>query len=291
MAGLEVREDVPLAPFTTFRIGGPARLFLRPADRGALERAVAFLGRRGIGFRVLGRGSNLLVDDRGVDLVLAPSGLQGLEGAGAAGRLRAEAGVPLARLIARSLAAGLVGLEALAGIPGSVGGAFAGNAGAGGTAFLDRVRRVFLVSGEGGGWMERRDLATGYRRVDLPPGTVAAVVEVELGAGDPDEARRRIRGLMARRARTQPLGRPSAGCVFRNPPGDSAGRLIEALGFKGYTLGGARVSERHANFIVNLGGARAADVRAIMKRIQERALRAAGVFLQPEIRVWSEEGE
>jgi UDP-N-acetylmuramate dehydrogenase len=308
VAGLEVLQGVPLAPVTSFRIGGPARVFLRPADVAALERTVAYLGRMSIEYRILGQGSNLLIDDGGVGVVLSLVRLgrfqvlvQGVGRAfsadphhgwasGSRCHVLVEAGCRLRPLLAWAVRQGWQGLEGLAGIPASMGGAAAMNAGTGAAVLSDVVERLLLVTSEGSAWWSREDLSFGYRQSGIPPGAVVAAVEITLEAERPSEVRRRTCELMAHRRRAQPLGMASAGCVFRNPPGFSAGWLIEACGLKGHHIGDAEVSGRHANFIVNRGDARAADVLALMEEIRSRVWREAGVFLVPEICIWARPG-
>ena len=187
----------------------------------------------------------------------------------------------LARFAARS---GLAGLEFLAGIPGTLGGALALNAGAHGGEIWTRVRQVTTI--DRGGRLRARgpaDFRVGYRQVTGPAGEWFLAAELELEPGEPAVCQARIRDLLERRNRTQPIGEPSCGSVFRNPPGDYAARLIEAAGLKGAREGGAQVSTRHANFIVNTGGASARDILALMARIQARVEGQSGVRLQPEV--------
>ncbi len=285
-AGLrgELRLEEPLYRHTSWRVGGVARRFYRPADAAdlaaflrTLEPAEPLLW--------LGLGSNLLVDDAGFPgtVIHTQGRLGGLERLGPLG-LRAECGVPCAKLARFAARAGLAGCEFLAGIPGTLGGALALNAGAHGGEIWTRVRRVTTID-RGGQFRERgpADFRVGYRQVVGPDGEWFLAAELELEAGEPAVCQARIRDLLERRNRTQPIGEPSCGSVFRNPPGDYAARLIEAAGLKGEREGGAQVSTRHANFIVNTGGASARDIRALMARIQARVEGQSGVRLQPEV--------
>jgi UDP-N-acetylmuramate dehydrogenase len=277
---------VPLAPFTSWRIGGPARQLYEPADLDDLARFLATLP-PGEPVFWLGLGSNVLVRDGGIPgTVVVTSGL--LNGLAALewGRVRVEAGVACAKVARFAARSGLVGAEFLAGIPGTLGGALAMNAGAFGGETWALVERVETLDRAGRRRERpRADYQPGYRQVRGPSGEwfVAAVLRLE--PGDPAAATARIRGLLRRRAETQPLGQPSCGSVFRNPAGDFAGRLIEACGLKGVCVGGACVSDKHANFIVNTGGATAAAVEALMRQVTETVERSHGVHLQPEVRV------
>ena len=203
--------------------------------------------------------------------------------------IRAEAGAACAKLARFAARAGLVGLEFFAGIPGTLGGALAMNAGAFGGETWRRVTLVETVD-RSGRVRERlpEEFRIGYREVQGPAGEWFLAAHLELEAGDSEAAQTEIRRLLAQRAATQPTGQPSCGSVFRNPKGDYAARLIEAAGLKGERIGGAQVSEKHANFIINTGDASAADIEALVVRVQERVEAASGIRLQPEVRVLGE---
>ncbi len=292
-AGLRGRleRDVPMARHTSWRVGGRAERVYRPAD---LDDLAAFL-------RTLppdeplhwvGLGSNLLVRDGGLrgTVILLHGGLDRIERLDAR-TVRAEAGAACAKLARATARMGLAGLEFMAGIPGTVGGALAMNAGAFGGETWARVRQVWTI--DRAGRVRARapaDYTVGYRSVRGPAGEWFVAAALALAPGD-GRGLERIRALLARRAATQPMGRPSCGSVFRNPPGDHAGRLIEAAGLKGVRRGGAMVSERHANFIVNTGGATAADIEALIRHVQETVERVHGVRLEPEVRIVGEPEE
>jgi UDP-N-acetylmuramate dehydrogenase len=241
----------------------------------------------------LGGGTNLLVSDRGVRGVVVRLGKAfdfvewRLDAAGA--EVRAGAAVPFKRLVYRAVAAGLAGLEFGEGIPGTLGGGLLMNAGAFGGEIGRVVEAIEAVAAGGEALvLPRARLGFSYRRLALPAGAVVTAVRLRLARGDPADLRAAVADAKARRDRHQPKGRPNAGSVFKNPAGAHAGRLIEAAGLKGARLGGAMISERHANFIVNLGGARAADVKGLMD-LAQRAVRArARVELEPEIRLVGE---
>ncbi|HPB75615.1 MAG TPA: UDP-N-acetylmuramate dehydrogenase [Chromatiaceae bacterium] len=280
----ELRLDEPLSRHTSWRVGGRARRFYRPADAADLADFLRTLD-PAEPLLWLGLGSNLLVDDAGFPgTVIHTQGRLGLlERVGTLG-LRAECGVPCAKLARFAARSGLAGIEFLAGIPGTLGGALALNAGAHGGEIWTWVRQVTTI--DRGGRIRARgpaEFRVGYRQVKGPAGEWFLAAELELEAGEPAASQARIRDLLERRNRSQPIGEPSCGSVFRNPPGDYAARLIEAAGLKGAREGGAQVSTRHANFIVNTGGASARDILALMARIQARVEGQSGVRLQPEV--------
>jgi UDP-N-acetylmuramate dehydrogenase len=188
--------------------------------------------------------------------------------------------------VAYSKREGLRGLEGLAGIPGQVGGAIAGNAGSYGTEIKDIVASVTLIDLEGRTLvLGREDIAFGYRSAELPRGSMVLGAELRLARGRPDEVARRIGKWLETKKKTQPLGKRSAGCVFKNPPGDSAGRLIDRAGCKGMRVGAIEVSGLHADFFINTGGGSARDFLRLMDRVAERVRAAFGIELEPEIRI------
>ena len=286
-----VALNAPMEGLTTLGVGGPADLLVYPADREDLTDLVAHLAERRIPWLVLGNGSNLVVRDGGIRgaVVSLAEGFRGLErrdGPGGDPRVYAEAGVGLRRLVRWCVDQGIAGLEALAGIPGTVGGAVAMNAGAWGTEIGERVLELEVLSPGGETRvLGRPELRFRYRGLDLPPGHVVLAALLEGEPADPDEVRTRTRELHRRRQDTQPVRERSAGSVFRNPPGEAAGRLIESCGLKGVRVGDAEVSRIHANFIVNLGHATASQVVALMGMIQERVYVKHGIRLEPEVRI------
>ncbi len=280
------RGSAPLE--TTLKIGGPAEVLLRPAGTGELVRCLDRLSGDNIPFRLLGGGSNLLVDDRGVEGVVirpeyAPEELV-IEGS----RVKAPAGMGLGRLVKAAKEAGLAGLEFAAGIPGTVGGAAAMNAGWGGEELAGVIRQVGIYRPGGGmAELDRAACRFGYRASRFPEtGEVVLRVELELFPGDREEIAAKTREVLRRRKESLPLEYPSAGSVFKNPPGDRAGRLIEAAGLKGKRIGDARISEKHANVIVNLGQATFADVRQLIDLARETVREHSGIDLELEIRIW-----
>jgi UDP-N-acetylmuramate dehydrogenase len=284
----EVVRDAPLAPRTAIRVGGPADLLVRPGDPEALGELLRAVRELGVPLFVLGGGANTLVADAGVRGVVLklPQDLSEEEAIGE--RLLLAAGAPTSRLPARAHAHGLTGMEFIAGIPGTLGGAVAMNAGTRLGEMKDLVTRVELATAEGTGFVPAAALQFGYRTCHLPEGAVVTRVELGLRPGDVARSRDLMREDRDRRRRTQPLDRPTFGSTFRNPPGDYAGRLIEAAGLKGHRVGNAMWSDVHANFIVNLGGATAAEVRSLMRLAQGRVLDLAGIRLETEVRLLGE---
>ncbi len=281
----EAVRDAPLAPRTAVRVGGPADLLVRPADPDDLAVLLRAVRELGLPLFPLGGGANLLVSDlgvRGVVVKLPPAfGEEPSVGA----RLVLSAGAPSSRLTARAQRLGLVGCEFAAAIPGTLGGLVAMNAGTRAGEMRDVVRRVELATADGAGWVEAAALAFGYRTCRLPPGAVVTRLEVELREGDAAASRAAMEADVAHRRATQPLDRPTFGSTFRNPRGQFAGRLIEAVGLKGHRVGGACWSEVHANFIVNLGGAAARDVTALIRLARGRVRERFAIDLEPEVRL------
>ncbi|MFZ5532704.1 MAG: UDP-N-acetylmuramate dehydrogenase [Pseudomonadota bacterium] len=284
-----LRHHEPMAPHTSWRVGGPAEIFFEPAD---VDDLAAFLAGLPADMPLfwMGLGSNLLVRDGGIDgVVIATSrGLGALQRL-TSGAVRAEAGVPCAKLARLCEREGLAGGAFFAGIPGTLGGALAMNAGAFGGETWAQVTRVEVMNRAGARfWRDAAAYEVGYRHVVTPvPGEwfIAAEWRFESADEAASTGPSRVRELLARRAATQPLGLPSCGSVFRNPLGDHAARLIEAAGLKGARCGDAEVSTKHANFIINRGQARAADIEALIERIQAAVWSRFGVELVPEVRI------
>lgn len=291
-------ENEPMARHVTWRAGGRAARAYRPADLADLQ---AFLRTRPDCERILlvGLGSNLLVRDGGfagtVVLMHDTRGAIRMD----EDLVFAGAGVACPKVARFAATHGREGAEFLAGVPGTVGGALAMNAGCYGAETWQYVERVDTIDRTGRVRARRRtDYDLGYRHCALKSPADARAVDEEwfvaawfaFPRGDGSRARERIRELLAKRIASQPLGLPNAGSVFRNPPGDHAARLIEACGLKGYSVGGARISEQHANFIVNPGGrARAADIEALIAHARAAVLDRFGIALQPEVRIVGEE--
>lgn len=285
----ELRYDEPLFKHTTWRVGGLARRYYRPADAMDLVRFLEQLP-RDEPLLWLGMGSNLLVRDGGFNgTVVATQGcLNGLE-LTEDGLLRVEAGVACPKVARAAAQEGLCGIEFLAGIPGTMGGALAMNAGAFGGETWQYVEKVETIDRHGR-VRERKvgDFHIGYRRVEGPEGEWFLAAWLRLQPGDAEKMQGEIRQLLERRAATQPIGMPSCGSVFRNPEGDHAARLIEAAGLKGRCIGGACVSEKHANFIINSGNASATDIEQLIEQVQTEVEAASGIRLQTEVHIVGE---
>ena len=281
----ELRLDEPLSRHTVWGIGGPAKRFYRPADIHDLTRFMTSLPAEESIFW-LGLGSNVLVRDRGIDgTVIATDKLDGIEIV-AATRVRVEAGVACPKVAKFCAARQMGGAEFFAGIPGSLGGALAMNAGAFGGETWDLVESVQTIARDGKlHQREAKEYAIGYRSVQGPEEEWFTAASLRLVADEDGNAAVRIKELLRRRAETQPMGTRNCGSVFRNPPGDYAARLIEASGLKGERVGKALVSEKHANFIINTGGATAADVESLIARVAERVQVDSGVRLVREVHI------
>jgi len=280
-----VRRGEPLARHTTYHIGGPAALFVECATVADLAAATCILAEEEIEWTVLGKGSNVLASDAGYSGAVLTLGRDFKRHVIDDDHLRSGAGVILAAVVQDAFKVGLSGLEFAVGIPGTVGGALAMNAGSRDEWIGSIVESVTLFApGRGLVAVRGPEIVWEYRRSDLPSRGI--IVEAVLRVTESDEVgiRRAMEANLRRRKRTQPLNMPSAGSVFVNPQGDSAGRLIEAAGLKRARVGGAMVSDVHANFIVNAGGATAADVVALVRLIRETVKDANGIELRPEIR-------
>jgi UDP-N-acetylmuramate dehydrogenase len=282
-------EGEPMARHTTWRVGGPAERYYQPADLADLA---GFLASQPADEPLtwVGLGSNLLVRDGGIrGTVIATSGLLNeIEQLGPT-TVRAEAGVSCAKVARFCARLGLVGAEFLAGIPGTLGGALAMNAGAFGGETWALVESVESLDRQGK--LHRRSLADyriGYRSVQGPAGEWFVAATLSLSRGDAEAAVGRIRELLEQRGASQPTQQPNAGSVFRNPPGDHAARLIEAAGLKGQCLGGACVSDKHANFIVNTGRATAAEIEALIEQVAQTVRERFGVALEREVHILGE---
>ncbi|MGI8738495.1 MAG: UDP-N-acetylmuramate dehydrogenase [Gammaproteobacteria bacterium] len=281
-----LRSNVPLKGLNSWRVGGPADRLFRPAD---LDDLALFLSQTAADEPLtwLGLGTNVLVRDGGVrgTVIATHAALDDVVRLDNS-RVRAQAGVPCAKLARRSADWSLAGAEFMAGIPGTLGGALAMNAGAFGGQTRDVVAAVDTIDRRG---VIRRRLASefsvDYRHVEPPCEEWFVAAELALKAGNMNVSRREIQALLARRGVTQPLGVASCGSVFRNPPGDFAARLIDTAGLKGHRIGGACVSSMHANFIINDAEASAADIEALIGFVQRRVEDAHGVRLVPEVRI------
>jgi len=275
-----------LGPRTTWRIGGPAELFLAPETAEELVSAIAALRAEGMPWRVLGGGSNLLVSDRGVrGAVLCLARMASVRREGET--IVADAGAELHRVVRYAAAEGLCGAENLAGIPGTVGGAIFGNAGGRHGDIGAITTRLDLLDAEGR--VETIEPPPGffrYRRSSVG-GRIVLRAVLKLVPADPAAVTERSRSIILERRRTQPGWVGNAGCVFKNPPGHSAGRLIDLAGCKGMREGGVEVSRVHANFFENVAQGSSDDVERLIDRVRETVLRREGIELEEEVRRWS----
>lgn len=283
---LRVERDVPMSGYTTFRVGGPVSYLLTPTTQEALRRVLRRAAEAHVPVYALGGGTNLLVADEGwhgavvrIERNLAEVRIDGRE-------VIARAGARIPALAALAARAGLTGLEYLAGVPGTVGGALGINAGAFGREFGSYVTHVdgFTHAGE-----PRRyavsEIHYAYRIADYPEPILFTAARLELEEDDPKAIGRRAAEIRAKRQSSQPTRSKSAGCAFKNPKGDSAGRVIDAAGLKGFAVGGAQVSTVHANYLVNLGGATAKEIRQLIRDVQRRVNDALGITLTTEVRM------
>jgi UDP-N-acetylmuramate dehydrogenase len=280
-----IRRAESLARHTTYRIGGPAALYADCATLADLALTTQILAEEEVEWTVLGKGSNVLVADSGYDGAVISLGRDfkrhSLEG----DQLKSGAGVILAAIVRDAFSAGRTGLEFAVGIPGTVGGALAMNAGSRDEWIGSVVESVTLfVPGEGLVGVRGPEVAWGYRRSGLSQRGIIVEAALRLDEGDEVYIRRTMEASLRRRKRSQPLSVPNAGSVFVNPEGDSAGRLIEAAGLKGHQIGGAAVSDIHANFIINAGGATAADVIELIGLIRDTVKDMHDIELRPEVR-------
>ena len=285
------REYEPMSAHCSFRIGGPARLFCLPADEDEAAKLLKLMYGEGVRPVVIGSGTNLLVPDGGLDaVVLCTAAMDGVSAAGE--ELRAGAGCPMARAAAAAQRAQLAGLEFAHGIPGSVGGGVFMNAGAYGGEMKDVLASARVLSPDGSAeTMGAEELGLSYRRSALEgSGRVLTGAVFRLRPDSGAEIAARMRALAEKRRASQPLEWPSAGSTFKRPQGGYAAAMIDQAGLKGLAVGGAKVSEKHAGFIINAGGATYADVTALIAEVQRRVFERFGVMLEPEVRILGPEG-
>ena len=288
--GDQILENEPMSKHTTFRVGGPADVMFLPESGEQLAAALAAAKAAGVPVVVIGNGSNLVVRDGGIRGLVIALG-EGMAAIARAGNiLTAWAGASLSRVAAYAQASGLSGLEFASGIPGTLGGGCAMNAGAYGGQLSDVLLDAeVLLNGECR-TLTREDMQMGYRTsLPLREGGIVVSARFELTPDDPEAIAARMRDLNARRRDKQPLNHPSAGSTFKRPEGFFAGALIEQAGLKGRAVGGARVSEKHAGFIVNTGGATAADILSLIGIVQDEVQARFGVRLETEVRVLGED--
>jgi len=282
-----ITENEPLARHTYFRIGGPAKYFVEPRTEDELAAVLARFGEEGEDIHVLGGGTNLLVSDDGIDGVVIHLGEEFSVCEFQEGTTRAivAAAYPLSAVVRKSVERGLAGLEGVIGVPGTFGGAALMNAGGKYGNVGDVITSVVVMNYDGSVHrIERDELEFTYRSSNIP----GIVLRAELGfvRGATDHLSAKMKEVLQQKRDSQPLSAKSAGCVFKNPPGGSAGALVDQLGFKGVTVGGAQVSTKHANFIINTGAATAANVLELVDKIRDKVKGAFGLDLELEVRLW-----
>ncbi len=285
-----VKEQEPLRRHTTFRIGGPAKIFVEPRDEADLKMLLRLAKRGKITCLVLGAGSNILASDHGVNAAVIRLSSAYFKKISVSGlRMHIGAGCALSNALAWSQKRGLAGLECLAGIPGTVGGALVGNAGRGnaGSWISDVVESVRVMDCRGRiRTLKKKQVRFGYRCSGLGAYVVLEAC-VRLHKDRPQKILQKIRQALAVRKEKQGISLPNAGCIFKNPASEPAGKLIELCGLKGRRMGGARISSRHANFIVNTGSASSRDVRRLMALVQKKVKEKFNLHLKPELKIWN----
>ncbi len=294
---MKILKNEPLKQHTSFRVGGPAKVYVVPEDIEELQKLIRFLHEEELPYDIIGNGTNLLVSDAGVDHVVVEIGraLEGIEllpEANASDEktyyIRVLAGTLLSKAAQFAATQALSGMEALRGIPGTLGGAVTMNAGAYGTEMKDVLYSVDVLTPEGElRTLTPAELALGYRHSVIPErGYVVVAATLALRKGDPVEIKARMADFQNRRKEKQPLDKASAGSTFKRPEGYFAGKLIEDTGLRGFRHGGAQVSEKHCGFVINDGTARAADIYWLIGEVRKRVLMEQHVELTPEVKLW-----
>ncbi len=285
-AGCRYRCEEPLRLHTSFRIGGPAELFVTPDSPRQTAQLLDACRRFGVPALVMGNGSNLLVPDEGIRGAVVAFGASMSRITRRGNTLIAEAGATLSQLCRFAQQEGLTGLEFAWGIPGSVGGAVRMNAGAYGGEIKDVVTAVDGLTTDGKAFsVSAQEAQFGYRTSRFVAGEIVSSAVFSLFPGSPETIDARMAEILQKRMEKQPLDYPSAGSAFKRPKGAFAAALIDSCGLKGLTVGGAQVSEKHAGFVINTGGATAHDVLALLRQVQEEVLRQTGILLEPEIQI------
>ena len=281
--------NAPMRRFTSMKVGGPAECLLFPKDVDELKKVVRFARRKKIPLLILGKGTNLVVRDKGVRgwVINLTQGMKRIKIDGEI--IEAEAGLSLQRLVQCSIQKGLTGFEPFFGIPGTVGGGLAMNAGAWGAELKDVLLSMTLMK-EDGGIVERHrsKLRFSYRGLAFPPSWIILKGRFQLKKGKKEEILERVKSYSGMRKKRQPLDYPSAGSIFKNPKEGPAGKWIEEAGLKGFRIGQAMISDRHANFIINLGKARAEEVIRLMEYVEKKIYEEKGISLEREVKVVGE---
>jgi UDP-N-acetylmuramate dehydrogenase len=284
----EISLAEPMAKFTSIRVGGIAECLIRPINSDSLVKVLGLLNRNQMALQIVGGGANTIIGDEGIAGICLKlkneSNTESVELDSAGATIEIGAGTPITRLIAlmKMEHNSLVGAEFLAGIPGTIGGAVAMNAGTKNGECMTRVSEVELATSDGIGWVS--GMSFRYRHTDIPKNSVVTRVRFKLPRGNQAESKEKMEKDLAYRKSTQPLTQPNFGSVFTNPPGQFAGALIEQVNLKGHRIGNAQLSTKHANWIVNLGGALAKDVTDLMDLAQSRVKDSTGIELHPEVK-------
>ena len=289
LPNLEIRFDVPMSRLTSFRIGGPAKCVAYPKTEEELSGLLKLCAENAVEPVILGAGTNVLAPDAGMEklVIVLKDALEGMEQVGETS-IRVMAGVTMSRAAVFAAGLNLGGLEFAHGIPGTVGGGVYMNAGAYGGEIKDVCKRVRIMDMAGEArWITGEEAAFSYRHsaIEDNPWIVVAA-EFELTPKPESEVWEKMKELIGKRRASQPLDLPSAGSAFKRPVGGYAAALIDQTGLKGFRVGGAAVSEKHAGFVVNLGGATAADVRELLQQVSDKVFDCTGIRLEPEVRIW-----
>jgi UDP-N-acetylmuramate dehydrogenase len=285
LIGSEIDQMYPMSKYTSLRVGGLADILVTPNNLEEFKKLLDLLTRSGEPWVVLGAGSNTVVYDTGIEgVVVSTRKLKKIEITDE-DKVYAETGAVLGTILNKTIKAGLTGFEFAAGIPGTVGGGIFMNAGANGGEIKDVLETVWVWLGGEEIAIDRKDLKFEYRKSYLPPGSVITRASFGLRQGNPQEIERSVKEYMDKRNRTQPIKMSNTGSIFKNPPEIPAGKLLDELGFKGLSIGGAKFSEMHANFIVNAGCASASDVLGLIEKAKKEALDKRGITLETEVRV------
>ncbi|MBI4654131.1 MAG: UDP-N-acetylmuramate dehydrogenase [Nitrospirae bacterium] len=294
----KIKFNEPMSAYTSLKIGGPVDIMVFPEDPVSLRNALSTANKQDIPVFVFGAGTNLLVSDNGMDGIAISlkafsmiEVIQNIENMEGWVTLFVEAGVPLKRLINFTRENGYAGIESLAGIPGTVGGAVYMNASSFGTEIKDVLLSIAVIDMKGKiAIMKKEEINFSYRASNLPQGLIILSTNIVLKKDTPENVAKRIKEFLAKKAATQPLKERSAGCVFKNPDGDYAGRLIDLAGCKGMAIGDVEVSSQHANYFINKGRATSDDFMKLMDIVNARVKEYSGVTLEPEIKIIGKDG-
>ena len=281
--------DIPIAPYTTFKVGGNVGALCNVEKTDILVELVRYLYKNNIPYVIMGNGSNVLVSDSGFEgvIIRLKAEFEKIDKAMMDNKkvsLKIGAGVSIPYLLRYCIKNNIGGIEFLAGIPGTIGGAIVMNAGAFGEEIGEKIEKITMITPHGDIlYKNRSELKFSYRTMHMDTGSIITYVWLSLNHSDIDMLKKKISNYLRIRSQSQPINYPSAGCIFKNPDGDHAGRLIDEAGLKGKTVGGAMISQKHANFIINTGNAKTADIMALIRIIKKEIKEKKGIDLEPEI--------